>query len=180
MPDVGHPARSRCSGCGLDPSQFRFPFNRMPASDARDWDAIHAWADELATVLHPSSPAPAATARPGSAAAGSFARSRPDLTESPLTREALSRDLLGGGFPMASACRCARESLKRSIRSDAIDRDGRECTMRKLLEIGGFIAGAVLIVFGAAAIVMGVNGRRPCRTPGAGADRRLGGHDPGR
>ena len=31
--------------------------------------------------------------------------------------------------------------------------------MRKALEIGGFIAGAVLIAFGVAAIVMGVNGR---------------------
>jgi len=31
--------------------------------------------------------------------------------------------------------------------------------MRKALEIGGFVAAAVLIVFGVAAIVMGVNGR---------------------
>jgi hypothetical protein len=31
--------------------------------------------------------------------------------------------------------------------------------MRKLLQIGGFVAAAVLIVFGVAAIVMGVNGR---------------------
>lgn len=31
--------------------------------------------------------------------------------------------------------------------------------MRKLLEIGGFVAAAVLIAFGVAAIVMGVNGR---------------------
>jgi len=32
----------------LDPSKQRFPFNRMPASDARDWNAIRAWADEVA------------------------------------------------------------------------------------------------------------------------------------
>jgi hypothetical protein len=31
--------------------------------------------------------------------------------------------------------------------------------MRKVLEIGGLVAGAVLIVFGVVAIVMGVNGR---------------------
>ena len=31
--------------------------------------------------------------------------------------------------------------------------------MRKALEIGGFVAAAVLIVFGVASIVMGVNGR---------------------
>jgi menaquinone-dependent protoporphyrinogen oxidase len=32
----------------LDPSQHRFPFSRMPASDARDWDTIRAWANETA------------------------------------------------------------------------------------------------------------------------------------
>jgi menaquinone-dependent protoporphyrinogen oxidase len=31
----------------IDPSKLRFPLNRLPASDARDWDAIHAWVDEL-------------------------------------------------------------------------------------------------------------------------------------
>ena len=31
--------------------------------------------------------------------------------------------------------------------------------MRKVFEIGGFVAAAVLIAFGVAAIVMGVNGR---------------------
>ena len=35
--------------------------------------------------------------------------------------------------------------------------------MRKILEIGGFVAGALLIVFGVAAIVMGVNGRSTVR-----------------
>lgn len=42
----------------IDPAQLRFPFNRMPASDARDWDAIRQWATDLATRLigepHPS------------------------------------------------------------------------------------------------------------------------------
>lgn len=32
----------------IDPAKLRFPFNRMPASDARDWHAIEAWAAELA------------------------------------------------------------------------------------------------------------------------------------
>jgi menaquinone-dependent protoporphyrinogen oxidase len=32
----------------VDPERLPFPFNRMPASDARDWDAITAWADEVA------------------------------------------------------------------------------------------------------------------------------------
>ena len=32
----------------IDPTKLRFPLSRMPASDARDWDAIAAWADEVA------------------------------------------------------------------------------------------------------------------------------------
>jgi len=35
----------------VDPAKLRFPFNRMPASDARDWDAIHTWAQDLAEKL---------------------------------------------------------------------------------------------------------------------------------
>jgi menaquinone-dependent protoporphyrinogen oxidase len=31
----------------LDPKQHRFPFNRMPAVDARDWNAIREWAEGL-------------------------------------------------------------------------------------------------------------------------------------
>jgi menaquinone-dependent protoporphyrinogen oxidase len=31
----------------IDPGELRFPFNRMPASDARDWAAIEAWAAAL-------------------------------------------------------------------------------------------------------------------------------------
>ena len=53
--------------------------------------------------------------------------------------------------------------------------------MRKALEIGGFIAAALLIAFGVAAIVMGVNGRSTVQDSlQIGADRRLRGHDPGR
>jgi menaquinone-dependent protoporphyrinogen oxidase len=35
----------------IDPAKLRFPFNRMPASDARDWDAITAWAASLPGTL---------------------------------------------------------------------------------------------------------------------------------
>jgi hypothetical protein len=35
----------------VDPARFRFPLNRMPASDARDWSAIVAWAGEVADVF---------------------------------------------------------------------------------------------------------------------------------
>ena len=38
-------------GVVVDPAKLRFPFNRMPASDARDWDAIHAWAHDVAAEL---------------------------------------------------------------------------------------------------------------------------------
>jgi menaquinone-dependent protoporphyrinogen oxidase len=34
----------------VDPGTLRFPLNRMPASDARDWDAIRAWAVEIAAA----------------------------------------------------------------------------------------------------------------------------------
>jgi menaquinone-dependent protoporphyrinogen oxidase len=37
----------------VDPARLHFPFNRMPASDARDWDAIRSWADEVAKMLTP-------------------------------------------------------------------------------------------------------------------------------
>ena len=40
----------------VKPETLRFPFNRMPALDARDWDAIDAWASQLF--------APASVARP--------------------------------------------------------------------------------------------------------------------
>jgi menaquinone-dependent protoporphyrinogen oxidase len=35
----------------VDPAKLRFPFNRMPACDARDWDAIGAWADAVGDRL---------------------------------------------------------------------------------------------------------------------------------
>jgi len=38
-------------GGAVDPTKLRFPFNRMPAADARDWPAIEAWTAELAGVF---------------------------------------------------------------------------------------------------------------------------------
>jgi len=38
----------------IDPDKLRFPFNRMPASDARDWAAIEAWAAALAPTRTPA------------------------------------------------------------------------------------------------------------------------------
>jgi menaquinone-dependent protoporphyrinogen oxidase len=42
------PTTAAVFGGVFDPAQHRFPFNRMPASDARDWAAIRAWSDEVA------------------------------------------------------------------------------------------------------------------------------------
>ena len=46
-------------GGALDPTKLRFPLNHMPACDARDWDAIEAWAVRVADVLA-GAPAPRA------------------------------------------------------------------------------------------------------------------------
>lgn len=40
-------------GGALKPEEWRFPLNRLPAFDARDWDAIRSWAEELAALLAP-------------------------------------------------------------------------------------------------------------------------------
>jgi menaquinone-dependent protoporphyrinogen oxidase len=37
----------------VDPADLRFPFSRLPASDARDWDAVRAWARELGGLRMP-------------------------------------------------------------------------------------------------------------------------------
>jgi menaquinone-dependent protoporphyrinogen oxidase len=42
------PAAVAIFGGVVDPSKLRFPFKHMPASDARDWDAIRAWAHDVA------------------------------------------------------------------------------------------------------------------------------------
>ena len=37
----------------VDPNEAPVPLSRMPASDARDWDAIDEWAGEVATAFKP-------------------------------------------------------------------------------------------------------------------------------
>jgi menaquinone-dependent protoporphyrinogen oxidase len=50
---LGHadPTTVAVFGGVIDPEKLRFPFNRLPASDARDWTAIAAWADEVASLV---------------------------------------------------------------------------------------------------------------------------------
>lgn len=38
----------------VDPAKLHFPFNRMKAADARNWTAIRAFADRLATMFQPT------------------------------------------------------------------------------------------------------------------------------
>jgi menaquinone-dependent protoporphyrinogen oxidase len=45
------PDMSAVFGGVIDPAKLRFPLNRMAASDARDWTAIHAWAAQVATEI---------------------------------------------------------------------------------------------------------------------------------
>jgi menaquinone-dependent protoporphyrinogen oxidase len=45
------PVSSAIFGGVIDPSKLRFPFNRMPASDARDWEKITAWTESLPARL---------------------------------------------------------------------------------------------------------------------------------
>jgi menaquinone-dependent protoporphyrinogen oxidase len=48
-PEV-RPASVAIFGGVVDPAKLRFPFNRMPASDARDWDAIAAWTSDVSAA----------------------------------------------------------------------------------------------------------------------------------
>jgi menaquinone-dependent protoporphyrinogen oxidase len=57
-PDL-EPRTTAIFGGVVDPEKLRFPFNRMAATDARDWAAIEAWADELPAALGLGAPAPA-------------------------------------------------------------------------------------------------------------------------
>jgi menaquinone-dependent protoporphyrinogen IX oxidase len=40
-------------GGALKPEAWRFPFSRLPAFDARDWDEIEEWADKVAASISP-------------------------------------------------------------------------------------------------------------------------------
>lgn len=53
------PVAQQVIGGRFDPQQLGFArflpaLRKMPASDARDWDAIHAWAGNLPTALRPA------------------------------------------------------------------------------------------------------------------------------
>ena len=53
VPDV-QPMLDGIFGGVVDPAKLHFPLNRcMEASDARDWEAIRSWADEIAERLAP-------------------------------------------------------------------------------------------------------------------------------
>jgi menaquinone-dependent protoporphyrinogen oxidase len=41
-------------GGALEPESWRFPLNRLPAFDARNWDAIQDWAVDLVAKLSPT------------------------------------------------------------------------------------------------------------------------------
>jgi menaquinone-dependent protoporphyrinogen oxidase len=49
--DDAEPTTVAVFGGVIDPKKLRFPFNRLPASDARDWTAIAAWAEEAASLV---------------------------------------------------------------------------------------------------------------------------------
>jgi menaquinone-dependent protoporphyrinogen IX oxidase len=44
------PRSAAIFGGVIDPTKLRFPFKRLPANDARDWEAIACWADEIAAA----------------------------------------------------------------------------------------------------------------------------------
>lgn len=50
VPEVD-PVSVAIFGGVVDPAKLHFPLNRMPASDARDWDAIREWAESLPLKL---------------------------------------------------------------------------------------------------------------------------------
>ena len=51
------PISTAIFGGVVDPEQLRFPFNRMKASDARNWNVIETWARELVAPLSARRPA---------------------------------------------------------------------------------------------------------------------------
>jgi menaquinone-dependent protoporphyrinogen IX oxidase len=49
VPEV-QPRSVAIFGGMIDPAKLRFPLNRMPASDARDWNEIEGWAEAIAAI----------------------------------------------------------------------------------------------------------------------------------
>ena len=56
VPEV-EPVSVAIFGGVINPRALRFPFSRMPASDARDWDAIRSWAAGLVDTFGYGKPA---------------------------------------------------------------------------------------------------------------------------
>ena len=52
VPEV-EPRSVAVFGGVVDPAKLRFPLSRLPASDARDWDAIDERADQVPAALEP-------------------------------------------------------------------------------------------------------------------------------
>ncbi len=50
VPEI-EPVATAIFGGVVDPEKMSFPLNRFPASDARDWETIHNWADEVAEAM---------------------------------------------------------------------------------------------------------------------------------
>lgn len=50
VPEI-HPFSVAVFGGVFDPRNHRFPFNHLPATDARSWTAIRGWAAEIAGVF---------------------------------------------------------------------------------------------------------------------------------
>lgn len=57
VPEVD-PSAVAVLGGVIDPHVLRFPLNRLPASDARDWDAIRSWATDVAGIFNYGKAAP--------------------------------------------------------------------------------------------------------------------------
>lgn len=50
VPEV-HPFTTAIFGGVIDPKRLHFPFSHMPAGDARDWNAIQDWANDVVRGL---------------------------------------------------------------------------------------------------------------------------------
>jgi len=70
----------------VDPSVLRFPFDHMPAGDARDWEAIDAWGRELAAAFRVREPAAAMVSRASSA----IETAKPATTSGPVSTPSVS------------------------------------------------------------------------------------------
>jgi menaquinone-dependent protoporphyrinogen oxidase len=53
------PLSAQVFGGVFDPAKARFPLNRMPAVDIRDWEDVEAWARQVAALALAREPVPA-------------------------------------------------------------------------------------------------------------------------